>query len=508
MKRPKSLTIRLHDSDNVVVARNDIPAGTEIAEEKIVCVDDVSFGHKVAASSIKAGEAVRKYGQIIGFASLDISPGKHVHTHNVEMKDFDRDYAIGSEAAPEPEYESEPATFEGIVRGDGRVATRNYIGIVSTVNCSASVSRFIADAFRGDALAEFPNIDGIVPICHGMGCACSGSEEGFEILLNTIAGYVRHPNFAGVLIIGLGCEVLQIDTLFQRRDLQEQALLQTMTIQGTGGTRKTVQQGIERVRAMLTAANKVERTPVSAAHLILGLQCGGSDAYSGITANPSLGAAVDLLVRHGGAAVLGETPEIYGAEHLLTRRAVSREVGEKLIDRIHWWENYTAQNNAEMDNNPSPGNKAGGLTTILEKSLGAVAKGGTGNLVDVLHYAYPITGKGLMFMDTPGYDPVSLSGMVAGGANMICFTTGRGSVYGCKPVPSIKLATNTEMYRRMEGDMDINCGQTIDGSTTVEEMGRHIFRFILDVASDKKTKSELNGIGDNEFVPWSMGAVM
>jgi altronate hydrolase len=290
--------------------------------------------------------------------------------------------------------------------------------------------------------------------------------------------------------------------------LQQNKLLQTMTIQETGGTRKTVQQGIERVRAMLPVVNQVERTPVSAGNLILGLQCGGSDGYSGITANPSLGAAVDLLVRHGGAAVLGETPEIYGAEHLLTRRAVSREVGEKLIDRIHWWERYTANNNAEMDNNPSPGNKAGGLTTILEKSLGAVAKGGTGNLVDVLQYGQPAAGRGLMFMDTPGYDPVSLTGMVAGGANIICFTTGRGSVYGCKPVPSIKLATNTPMFRRMEDDMDINCGETMDGSITVDEMGRRIFGLILDVASGRKTKSELNGIGEDEFVPWNIGAVM
>ena len=508
MTNLKSLTIRLHDSDNVVVARNDIEAGNALVEEKIVCGDDVTFGHKIATSFIKAGAGIYKYGQIIGFASKDIQPGEHVHTHNVSMGDFDRDFAIGADADLEPEYEAMPATFQGIVRADGRVATRNYIGIISTVNCSASVTRFVADAFKGDALADFPNVDGVVPIHHGMGCACSNSQEGFEILLNILAGYIRNPNFAAIQVIGLGCEVMQIDTLFQRRDLQEHALLQTMTIQETGGTRKTVQHGIERVQAMLPIVNKVKRTPVAAGHLILGLQCGGSDAYSGITANPSLGAAVDLLVRHGGTAVLGETPEIYGAEHLLTRRAVSREVGEKLIDRIQWWENYTAQNNAEMDNNPSPGNKAGGLTTILEKSLGAVAKGGTGNLVDVLHYAHPITGKGLMFMDTPGYDPVSLTAMVAGGANMICFTTGRGSVYGCKPVPSIKLATNTEMYGRMEDDMDINCGQSMDGAVTVEEMGERIFRFILEVAEGKKTKSELNGIGDNEFVPWSMGAVM
>ena len=508
MTSSKPLTIRLHDSDNVVVARTEISAGTEIAGEKIICIDPVSFGHKVAATNIQTGGGIHKYGQIIGFASRDIQAGEHVHSHNVEMKAFERDYAIGVDAVSQFEYEPEPTTFEGIVRADGRVATRNYIGIVSTVNCSASVSRFIADAYRGDALAEFPNIDGIVPICHGMGCACSGSEEGFELLLNTIAGYVRHPNFAGMLIIGLGCEVLQIETLLKNRQLTESSNLQTLTIQETGGTPKTIKEGIRRIQNMLPLANAIERLPVPASHLILGLQCGGSDGYSGITANPALGAAVDLLVRHGGTAVLGETPEIYGAEHLLIRRAASREVGEKLIERIRWWENYTTSHKAEMDNNPSPGNKAGGLTTILEKSLGAAAKGGTTNLVEVYRFAQPVAAKGLVFMDTPGYDPVSLTGMVAGGANLICFTTGRGSVYGCKPVPVIKIATNTGMYIRMEDDMDINCGETIDGATTVEEMGERIFRFILEVAAGKKTKSELHGIGDNEFVPWSMGAVM
>jgi altronate hydrolase len=507
MTSPNSLAVRLHASDNVAVARLDIKAGTGIPEEKITCLDQISFGHKVAISAIRAGEVVKKYGQIIGFASRDIEPGEHVHTHNLEVKDFTRDYAFGADVK-ETVPETVPATFEGIQRADGRIATRNYIGIISTVNCSASVARLIADSFHENLLADFTNIDGIVPICHGLGCACSNTDEGFEILLNTLAGYIRHPNFAGVLIIGLGCEVMQIETLLQRRGLEKSSFLQTMTIQDSGGTKKSVQQGIEHVGAMLPDADKITRRAVPAGHLILGLECGGSDAYSGITANPALGAAVDLLVRSGGTAVLGETPEIFGAEHLLTRRAVSPEVGAKLIDRIRWWENYTAQHQAKMDNNPSPGNKAGGLTTIFEKSLGAAAKGGTTNLVEVYHYAEPVTARGLVFMDTPGYDPVSLTGMVAGGANVICFTTGRGSVYGCKPVPSAKLATHTEMYNRMQDDMDINCGETIDGNKTVEEMGAHIFRFILEVASGKKTKSELNGIGDNEFVPWTMGAVM
>ena len=507
MTTSKPLTIRLNHSDNVVVARVDIDAGTEISEEKITCIDPIPFGHKIAVDGIKKGAALTKYGQIIGFASRDIKPGEHIHIHNVEIKDFARDYAIGADAKdtiPEPK----PATFEGIVRADGRIATRNYIGVVSTVNCSASVARFIAESLDNEILSDFPGVDGIVPICHGMGCACSNRDEGFDLLLNTMYGYIRHPNFAGVLVVGLGCEVMQIETLFQRKDLKENAFLQTMTIQDSGGTKKTVDEGIDRIRAMLPEANNAERRLVPASHLILGLQCGGSDAYSGITANPALGAAVDLLVRHGGASVLGETPEIYGAEHLLTRRAVSREVGEKLINRIHWWERHTAKHDAQMDNNPSPGNKAGGLTTILEKSLGAAAKGGTTNLMEVYQFAQPIIAKGLVFMDTPGYDPVSLTGMVAGGANLICFSTGRGSVYGCKPVPSTKLATNSEMYRRMQDDMDINCGETIDGEISVEEMGERIFRFILEVASGKKTKSELNGMGDNEFVPWAVGATM
>ncbi|UCG04991.1 MAG: altronate dehydratase [Desulfobacterales bacterium] len=507
MTTSKPLTIRLHNSDNVVVARMDLSAGTEIPEEILTCLDQISFGHKIATSAITAGAAVKKYGQIIGFASCDIKPGQHVHTHNLEMKDFSRDYAMSSDTKS-VEYEADPATFEGIERSNGRIATRNYLGIISTVNCSASVSRFIANAFHDGSLSDFPNIDGIVPICHGMGCGCSNADESFELLSNTLAGYIKHPNFAGVLVIGLGCEVMQIDTLFNYRNVQKNAFLQTMTIQETGGTRKTVQEGIDRIRAMLPEANRVKRIPVSVGHIILGLECGGSDAYSGITANPALGAAVDRLVRHGGTAVLGETPEIYGAEHLLTRRAVSGEVGQKLIDRIRWWESYTATHNAKMDNNPSPGNKAGGLTTILEKSLGAAAKGGTTNLVEVYDYAETVTAKGFVFMNTPGYDPVSLTGMVAGGANVICFTTGRGSVYGCKPVPSIKLATNTDMYQRLKDDMDINCGETIEGDITVEEMGDRIFNIILKVASGMKTKSELNGIGDDEFVPWTVGATM
>src|SRR3954449_11308545 len=505
-----ALTIRLHPSDNVVVARLDLLPGTELPEERVAAVGPVPAGHKIGTAAVAPGEPVRKSGQILGFTIEAIRPGEHVHTHNLAMGDFDRDYAFGIDARP-TEYvrESQRATFEGIVRADGRVATRNYLGVLTTVNCSASAARFIAEQFRfGDLLREFPNIDGVVALGHGTGCGMGSEGEPISLLRRTIAGYARHPNFAGVLILGLGCESNQIAGLLRAEGLEEGPFLQTMTIQDTGGTTKTVREGVARLKAMLPAADAVRRQAVPASHLTLALQCVGSDGYSGITANPALGACVDLLVRHGGTAVLSAAPEIYGAEHLLTRRAESRAVGEKLVERIRWWEDYTAKTGGEMNNNPSPGNKAGGLTTILEKSLGAVAKGGTTNLVEVYRYAEPITAKGFVFMDTPGYDPVSATGQVAGGANVICFTTGRGSVFGCKPVPSLKLATNTPLFRRMEDDMDIDCGPIADGAADVAGMGRRIFHLVLETASGRKTKSEQLGFGEDEFTPWVLGAVM
>ena len=502
------VTIRLNSSDNVVVARIDLLPGTDV--EGIAVRTPVPAGHKVATAAIAVGEAVRKYGQILGFATAAIDPGQHIHTHNMAMGDFARDYAFGASAhATEYVPDQQRATFQGIVRADGKVATRNYLGVLTTVNCSASTARFIAEQFRfGSRLADFPNIDGVIALGHGTGCGMGVTGEPMDLLRRTIAGYARHPNFAGILILGLGCETNQIAGLLKAEGLEEGPFLQAMTIQDTGGTTKTVKEGVARLSAMLEHANDVRRETVSAEHVTLALQCGGSDGYSGITANPALGACVDLLVRHGGSAVLSETPEIYGAEHLLTRRAADRAVGEKLVERIRWWEDYTAKTGGEMNNNPSPGNKAGGLTTILEKSLGAVAKGGTTNLVEVYRYAEPITTKGFCFMDTPGYDPVSATGQVAGGANVICFTTGRGSVFGCKPAPSLKLATNTPLYRRMEDDMDINCGPIADGETSVAEMGQRIFDLVLATASGRKTKSEELGFGEDEFTPWVLGAVM
>jgi altronate hydrolase len=507
MLRETPLYLRLNPADDVVIACRELESGTNLIQENVVVRERIPAGHKVATRAIAAGEAVRRYNQVIGFATREIAAGAHVHVHNLEVRDFARDYAYGEAYRPTARA-PRPATFQGIVRPDGRVATRNYIGILSTVNCSATVAKHVARAFEGDALAAYPNVDGVVALTHTSGCGMDVSGEGMAVLRRTLAGYARHANFAGVLIIGLGCEGNQMDALFFTQGLQQGPLLRAMTIQDQGGTAKTVQQGIEAIREMLPLANDVRRETVPASHIVVGLQCGGSDGYSGITANPALGAAVDLLVENGGTAILSETPEIYGAEHLLTRRAVSREVGEKVVQRIRWWEEYTARNRGEMNNNPSPGNKAGGLTTILEKSLGAVAKGGTTGLMEVYEYAMPVTAKGLVFMDTPGYDPVSATGQVAGGANMICFTTGRGSVYGCKPSPSLKLATNTPMYERMEDDMDINCGAILDGSLGVQEAGRKIFELILATASGAPSKSERHGFGQDEFVPWYLGAVV
>ena len=506
MLQAADLTIRLHPDDDVVIARLEIPTGTLVTKENVRAIVTIPAGHKIAVRAVAKAQPVRRYNQIIGFATRDIAAGDHVHVHNIAMGDFQRDYAFSS-LVKKTEYVERPATFLGIVRADGRVATRNYIGILTSVNCSATVARMIARHFE-NRLDDFPNVDGVVALTHKTGCGMASEGEATEILRRTIAGYARHPNFFSSQLVGLGCEANQINVLLSSEKLKRGERFGAFTIQEKGGTRKAVENGIARVKEMLPEANKVKREPVPASHLILGLQCGGSDGYSGISANPALGAAVDLLVKNGGTAILSETPEIYGAEHLLTRRAVSREVGEKLIRRIKWWEEYTSRNGNEMNNNPSPGNKAGGLTTILEKSLGAVAKGGTTNLVDVYEYAQPVTAKGFVYMDTPGYDPVSATGQVAGGANLICFTTGRGSAYGCKPAPSLKLATNTPLFVHQEDDMDINCGTIVDGTETIPQAGGRFFELLLRVASGEKTKSESFGYGDDEFAPWTLGATM
>ena len=516
------VAVHLRPDDNTAVAARPLPVGTELRfdGDTLTLRGPVKMGHKFAVRPIKEGEPVYKYGQIIGFAGKEIAPGDHVHVHNVKLGSFERDYAFCRDCPPPPAPPAEYRTFLGYDRGPDRpehlrYGTRNYIAVISTVNCSASTSKYIVERIRMQGLlADFPNVDGVVPIVHKHGCAMQYGGSDHQQLDRTLAGFARHPNVAAYILVGLGCETGQASHLIENEHLD---LVQlgggprkkplVLTIQECGGIGKTVEAGVRAVVELLPRVNEIRRTPISAKHIILGTNCGGSDGNSGVTANPALGVASDLIVQQGGTTVLGETPEIYGAEHLLTRRAVSREVGEKLVERIKWWEWYTGIFQAEINNNPSPGNKEGGLTTIYEKSLGAIAKAGSTAMVDVVHYAEPVKAKGFVVMDTPGYDPVSMTGIVAGGANVLVFTTGRGSVFGCKPAPSIKVATNSPLYNHMLGDMDINAGRVLEG-TPVEEVGREIFEEILAVASGKKTKSEINGVGEEEFAPWSIGPTL
>ena len=368
MKTGRITTIRLHPSDNVVIAQTDLKQGGFISEEKITCRQTIPFGHKVATAHIRAGGIVRKYGQVIGAATQDIVPGDCVHSYNIGLGDLARDYAVGADALPDRAVGRKQEFFDGILRPNGRVATRNCIGVISTVNCSSSVARMVADQFRGETLVDYPNVDGVVPVCYGYGCAMAGSGWDFEYLRNCLVGYGRHPNFAAVLFIGLGCETMQVDML----------------------------------------------------------------------------------------------------------RAVD-----------------------------------GGAASLTHQYMTIHEKGGTHPLRDVYRYSEPARAYGwFFFKDTPGYDAASVTGLVAGGANVLCFTTGRGSVFGCSPVACIKLASNSPMFNRTEEDMDINCGVVAEGKASVKEVGEQIFRRIIEVAPGSRTKSETLGMGNDEFVPWHVGAVM
>ncbi|GKS87616.1 altronate dehydratase family protein [Acidovorax sp. SUPP1855] len=500
--------LHLHPNDNVLVAKSALAIGQAIAELGVRTRAQVPAGHKIAARRIAQGEQVKKYNTVIGVATRDLEPGDYVHSHNIELVDYYRDPAFGADVRP-VDYvpQAERATFQGFVREDGSVGTRNFIGILSSVNCSATVIKQIAAHFTPERMKAFPHVDGVVAFAQTSGCGMSSPSEHFDVLRRTIAGYARHPNLAGVLIVGLGCERNQVDGLVDSQGLQRGRLMRTLVMQEVGGTRATIAAGVEAIEAMLPAANAARRSTVSASHLKIGLECGGSDGFSGITANPSLGAAMDVLVRHGGTAILSETPEIHGVEFMLTRRAITPEVGQKLLDRLAWWERYAAGQNAQFNGVVGHGNQAGGLANIFEKSLGSAMKGGTTPLRAVYEYAERIDESGFVFMDSPGYDPVAATGQIASGAQLICFTTGRGSMFGSKPAPTIKLASNTAMYQRLEEDMDINCGVILDGELTVPEMGQRIFEQILRHASGGATKSELLGLGDHEFVPWHLGIV-
>jgi arabinonate dehydratase len=502
--------LRLHPEDDVAVALMPLAAGRRInlGGQPLRLAAAVNPGHKIALRAIAPGQPLRRYGQVIGFATRPIAPGDHVHTHNLAVGDMRLDYQFGTDVRTAPDVPpAERRTFMGYRRPKGRAGTRNTIAIISTVNCGAHTVRTIATRARAELLPKFPNVTDVVGLAHKNGCATREGSAELGLLQRTLAGVARNPNVAGYLFIGLGCEVNQFESLMESQQLDGFRLPPYIGIQDAGGVFAAVEEGLKAVAALLRQADTYRREPLPVSELALALQCGGSDGFSGITANPALGHAVDLLVAQGGTAVLAETPEVYGAEHLLTRRAASRAVGERLIERIRWWEEYTEREGFVIDNNPAPGNKAGGLTTIYEKSLGAVAKGGSLPLAAVYEYAEPITASGFTFMDTPGYDPVGVTGQVAGGCNLIAFTTGRGSCFGFKPVPSVKIVSNSATYERMRFDMDINAGRVLEGSS-IEDVGHEIFEKLIAVASGEPSLSEAQGIGEEEFAPWILGATM
>ncbi|WP_203567451.1 UxaA family hydrolase [Aestuariimicrobium ganziense] len=508
----------LRAGDDVAVALEALAAGDVVEADgrSVEVTGQVPAGHKVALVQRRVGDPVRKYSQVIGVATADIAAGEHVHTHNlafVPVARGDVDRVAREERAGVSRSRADvsrsgnpdrlPRTFLGYRRPDGRAATRNYIGIVTSVNCAASVAQMVERHFTG-RLDDHPNVDGVVALTHDSGCGLVAGSDGARLFERTLVGTATHPNFAALVVVGLGCEMLLAGELFAQLS---STASQVLVIQDEGGVSATVAAAVAEVERLLPEVGAVEREPIGVDELVLSVKCGGSDGYSGITANPALGHTADLLVGMGGRVVIGETPEVYGAEHLLTERAVSSEVADKLDERIAWWRDYTAVHGGSLDNNPSPGNKDGGITTIVEKSLGAVAKAGSSPLADVVGYAEPIVADGLTFMDTPGYDPVSVTGMIAGGANVVVFTTGRGSMFGSRPAPCIKVATNSAMYARLAGDMDFDAGVVLDG-VSIEQVGEQLFREVVEVASGRATASERLGIGADEFIPWHLGAVV
>jgi altronate hydrolase len=502
--------IILSEGDSVAILTERARAGERPLGRGAALEGPVPAGHKLALRRIAKADPVLKFGQIIGYATEEIPDGAHVHVDNCAFGAHEQDYRVGADlgAARAAVPDLPRRSFQGY-RRHGQTGTRNYIALIATVNCSATVIRRAADEITASGLLrDYPQVDGVVAFSHGTGCAMDMASAGYGNLQRVLWGHATHPNVGAAIFVGLGCEVMQVARMKQMFDATGSDRFHGLTIQESGGTTKTVAQIVARVRELLPEVNRARRVPCDAGELKVALQCGGSDGFSGITANPALGVATDLLVGLGGTGVLAETPEIYGAEQLLLRRAASSAVADKLIERIRWWEDYTRINGGSMDNNPSPGNKAGGLTTILEKSLGAAAKGGSTPLVQVVDYAAPVTERGFVFMDSPGYDPASVTGQIASGCQVVVFTTGRGSAFGSKPAPTIKLATNDRLFQTMPDDMDLNCGDIVSGGVSLQAKGAEILDMILRVASGERTKSETLNLGDNEFVPWQIGAVM
>jgi len=497
--------IQLHPSDNVAILRVPVGPGTElrIGAVTLTTKDAIPAGHKVCLKTILSGDRIYRYGQVIGRSKHTIEPGQHIHTQNVAFEEQHFNYEFPTGEVPYPPAPAKMPTFMGFKREDGRAGTRNYVAVVAASNCAAHTAELIASSFDQSALP--PHVDGVVAFPHGEGCGHSIGPD-TEQLRRTLAGVLAHPNVGAAIILGLGCEVNQIDHYLGSNAPRTDRLM-GMTLQNSGGTKGAIEAARKFILEQMEGLSAEHRTELPASLITLGLNCGGSDSFSGITANPALGHCSDLLAELGAASILAETTEIIGAEHLLVKRARNRATGEKLLRMIAEYKVYLNQfKNSNFNDNPSPGNKEGGLTNILEKSLGAVAKGGTSTLTQVYEYAERITEPGFGFMNTPGYDPVSLTGLAAGGCNVICFTTGRGSAIGFPSIPVVKVATNSNTFRRMRDNMDINAGRISDGEASVQQIGQEIFDMILRVASGEQTCAER--LGHQEFVPWRIGPVM
>ena len=498
----ENAVILLNGNDNVAIARVPLSPGQRITAGKadIASSDSVLPGHKIALGNIRAGEPIRRYGEVIGLARCDIAAGQHIHEHNLVYQELEPTF---DGTAPVSTHTASTRSFEGYKREDGRIGTRNYIAVVAASNCAAHTVSLIERHFEGRTLP--PHVDGVVSFPHGDGCAQAIGPD-TQQLQRTLEGVLDHPNVAAAVILGLGCEVNQIDHYLGRKSEYASKNLVGLTLQDSGGTRRAVEQATRDIERLLEQTAGLKRTPVPASALVLGLNCGGSDSFSGITANPALGYCSDLIVREGGTVVLAETTEIFGAEHTLLRRAKDEQTARKLLGCIQYYKDYLRQFGGSFNDNPSPGNKKGGLTNIVEKSLGAVAKAGTTTLEDVVGYGERIRSHGFVFMNTPGYDPASLAGLAAGGVNLIAFTTGRGSAIGFPTIPTLKISSNSDTFRRMPDNMDINAGTVADGTATVEEVGKEIFESLLRIASGEKTKAEI--LGHHEFVPWKIGPTL
>jgi len=496
--------IHLNPLDNVAIARVPLSAGMKLRVDGVAIdiLDAVPAGHKIAVARIQTGEMVHRYGQAIGRAKQTIEPGRHVHTHNVTFEELTFSYEFPAGELPYPALPADMPTFRGYLREDGRAGTRNYIAVVAASNCAAHTAELIATSFDNERLPA--NVDGVVAFPHGEGCGHTIGPD-TEQLRRTLAGVLAHPNVSAAIILGLGCEVNQIDH-YLGPNAPRSSRLVGMTLQSSGGTRGALEAARREIHNLMETAGAEQRTEIPASKIVLGLNCGGSDSFSGITANPALGLCCDSLAAIGASFVLAETTECFGAEHLLVRRARNRQVAERFLSFITGYKQYLTRFGGSFNDNPSPGNKEGGLTNILEKSLGAAAKAGSTPLMAAVDYAERVTSPGFVFMNTPGYDPVSLTGLAAGGCNLIAFTTGRGSAIGFPSIPVIKIATNSSTYRRMRDNMDINAGVIADGEESLEAVGREIFDTVLRVASGERTCAER--LGHKEFVPWRIGPVL